>query len=336
MAAFRAFVVDREADRCFTQVRTLEERDLPPGEVTIRVAYSGVNFKDGLAVKADGNIVSRYPFVPGIDLSGTVVRSADPRFREGDRVLVTGYGLGVSHEGGYSELARVPADWIVPMPDGLSLREAMIIGTAGFTAALSIERLREHGVMPGQGPVAVPGATGGVGSFAVALLAALGYEVVAGTGKAAAAAYLRGLGATAVASREDLAGASGKPMQKERWAGAVDPVGGPGLAGLLAATRYGGAVAVSGLTGGAEFPATVYPFILRGVGLLGIDSVRCPHDTRLRLWRQLAGEWKPAGGYEGLAAGEVGMDGLAEPNGPLAAIIRGELQGRMLVRIAGE
>ncbi|PYI52586.1 acryloyl-CoA reductase [Paenibacillus flagellatus] len=331
MTAFRALFVDKEGDRCVTRVRTATEDELPAGGVTIRVAYSGVNYKDGLAVRPDGKIVTAYPFVPGIDLSGTVVRSEDGRFREGDRVLVTGYGLGVSHYGGYSELARVPADWVVPVPDGLSLREAMIVGTAGFTAALSIERLREHGVRPESGPVAVTGATGGVGSEAVALLAALGYEVAAGTGKADAAAFLRALGAADVLGRDEIAGSTAKPLQKERWAGAVDPVGGPALAGLLGAVRYGGAVAVSGLTGGADVPATVYPFILRGVSLLGIDSVRCPHETRVRVWGRLADEWRPAGGYEPLVADEIGLDRLPEA---LAAIVRGEMRGRVVVKIS--
>lgn len=331
METFRALFVEKEEERCVTRVRTITEDDLPPGEVKIRVAYSGVNYKDGLAVRADGKIVTAYPFIPGIDLSGTVEQSADGRFRPGDRVLVTGYGLGVSHYGGYSEVARVPGDWIVPLPDGLSLREAMIIGTAGFTAALSIERLREHGVLPGSGPVAVTGATGGVGSVAVALLASLGYEVAAGTGKPDAADFLRELGATSVLGRDEIAGAVHKPLQKERWAGAVDPVGGPGLAGLLGAVRYGGAVAVSGLTGGTDVPASVFPFILRGVSLVGIDSVLCPHEIRVRIWRRLAREWRPAGGYDRLIADEVGLDGLGHS---LASIVGGELKGRLLVKLS--
>jgi putative YhdH/YhfP family quinone oxidoreductase len=331
METFRALFVVKEEDRCFTWLAAITEKDLPPGEVTIRVAYSGVNYKDGLAVRADGKIVSSYPFIPGIDLSGTVEQSADERFRQGDRVLVTGYGLGVTHFGGFSEVARVPGDWIVPLPDGLSLREAMIIGTAGFTAALSIERLRDNGVLPGLGPVAVTGATGGVGSTAVALLASLGYEVAAGTGKPDSAVFLHDLGAATVLSREEIAGAVHKPLQKERWAGAVDPVGGAALAGLLGAVRYGGAVAVSGLTGGTEVPATVFPFILRGVSLIGIDSVRCPHETRVRIWQRLAREWRPAGGYDRLVAGEVGLGGLEHS---LASIINGQLKGRVLVKIS--
>lgn len=331
MGTFRALLVEKEEDRCFTRVAAMTEKDLPPGDVTIRVAYSGVNYKDGLAVRADGKIVTTSPFIPGIDLSGTVEQSADERFHEGDRVLVTGYGLGVSHFGGFSEVARVPGDWIVPLPDGLSLREAMIIGTAGFTAALSIERLQDNGVQPGFGPVAVTGATGGVGSMAVALLASLGYEVAAGTGKPDAAGFLRELGAAAVLSREEIAGAVHKPLQKERWAGAVDPVGGPGLAGLLGAVRYGGAVAVSGLTGGTEVPANVFPFILRGVSLIGIDSVQCPHETRVRIWERLAREWRPSGGYDRLVADEVGLGGLEQS---LASIIGGESKGRVLVKIS--
>lgn len=331
METFRALFVEKEEERCMTRVRTITEDDLPPGEVTIRVAYSGVNYKDGLAVRADGKIVTAYPFIPGIDLSGTVEQSADGRFRPGDRVLVTGYGLGVSHFGGYSEVARVPGDWVVPLPDGLSQREAMIIGTAGFTAALSIERLREHGVLPESGPVAVTGATGGVGSMAVALLASLGYEVAAGTGKPDAADFLRELGAADVLGRDEIAGAVHKPLQKERWAGAVDPVGGPGLAGILGAVRYGGAVAVSGLTGGTDVPASVFPFILRGVSLVGIDSVRCPHEVRVRVWQRLAREWRPADGYDRLIADEVGLDGL---EGSLASIMGGELKGRVLVKLS--
>lgn len=330
MEPFRALVLEKEGERCRTTVKRLKADELPAGEVTIRVAYSGVNYKDGLAVLPDGKIVKSYPFVPGIDCSGVVERSDDGRFRPGDPVIVTGYELGVSHFGGFSEIVRVPADWVVPLPEGLSLREAMILGTAGFTAALSVERLREHGVTPGSGPVAVTGATGGVGSVATALLAALGYEVAAGTGKPDAADYLRALGAAEVLTREEIAGATDRALQSERWAGAVDPVGGASLAGLISAVRYGGAVAVSGLTGGGAVPTTVYPFILRGVSLLGIDSVRCPHDVRTRVWGRLAREWRPAFGYKPLVAKEIGLEQLPAA---LAAIVRGEMRGRVLVAL---
>lgn len=330
MNLFRALFVDRAGERCITEVRHITEEDLPTGEVTIRVAYSGINYKDGLAVTPNGNIVRSYPFIPGIDLSGKVIRSEDTRFREGDSVLVTGYGLGVTHFGGYSEYARVPADWVVPLPAGLTLREAMIIGTAGFTAALSLYRLQAYGLTPEQGPVAVTGATGGVGSMAVAIMASLGYEIAAGTGKPEAAEYLRGLGASHVYSRDEIAGAADKPLQRERWAGAVDPVAGPGLAGLLGAVRYGGAVAVSGLTGGAKVSAAIYPFILRGVSLLGIDSVLCPHPIRMELWRRLAAEWRPRCGYDQLLAAETQLDDVREG---LASILRGEIRGRILVKI---
>lgn len=331
MTSFRAFYVDRDGDRYATTLKQVTERELSPGEVTIRVAYSSVNYKDGLAVRPDGKIVTSYPLIPGIDLSGTVERSEDPRFSKGMPVLVTGYGLGVSHDGGFSEYARVPAEWIVPLPDGLSLREAMIIGTAGFTAALSVERLRESGVMPGKGPIAVTGATGGVGSMAVALLSNLGYEVTAGTGKSDAAPFLKSLGAAFVLSREELAGDSRKALQKERWAGAIDSVGGAQLASLLSAVRYGGAVAASGLTGGTAVPATVFPFILRGVSLHGIDSVQCPHDVRIQIWNRLAEEWKPSGGYERLLAREVGLGGLREE---LERLMNGEARGRTIVNMS--
>ena len=330
MTPFRAFVVCKEEGRIVSGVRRMEPDALPAGELTVRVMYSSVNYKDALAVQPNGKIVKTYPIVPGIDLAGTVEASSDARFREGTAVLATGYGLGVSHPGGFSEYARIPADWAVPIPQGLTPREAMIIGTAGFTAALSIERLRAHGVMPGQGPVAVSGATGGVGSMAVALLAALGYEVAAGTGKRDAEPFLRRIGAAHVLSREEMAGDAGKPLQRERWAGAVDPVGGETLAALLSAVRYGGAVAASGLTGGAQVPATVYPFILRGVSLLGIDSVQCPHDVRMRIWSLLASEWKPPGGYEPLLGDEIPLDRLPDALGQL---LRGEAKGRVLVNL---
>lgn len=326
------FVEKDTSGGCVTRLREIDEEQLPPGEVTIRVAYSGMNYKDRLAARADGRIVASYPFVPGIDLSGTVERSSDSRFRPKDEVLVTGYGLGVSHFGGYSEIARVPGDWVVPLPVGLDLREAMAIGTAGFTAALSIARLQECGLQPGNGPVAVSAATGGVGSLAVALLSGLGYEVVAGTGQAEHASMLLELGASVVVSREELAGDADKPMQRERWAAAVDSVGGRTLAGLLSAVRYGGAVAASGLAESAQLPATVFPFILRGVRLLGIDSVYTPYAERLRIWQLLADEWRPRCGYPALIAEEIDLNRLGEA---LQKPTRTS-PGRVLVRVGGQ
>ena len=235
-----------------------------------------------------------YPIVPGIDLAGIVTASDDPRYREGDPVLVTGYDLGVSHDGGYSEYARVPAEWIVPLPQGLTLHEAMVYGTAGFTAALSIQRLEAHGLTPDRGPVLVTGATGGVGGLAIAMLAARGYEVSAGTGKPGQHDYLKMLGASAIIDRSDLSPEKIRPLDRQRWAAAVDAVGGRSLAYILSSIQYGGAAAVSGLAGGTDLPTSVYPFILRGVNLLGIDSVYCPMDERLRVWQRMADDLKPA------------------------------------------
>ncbi|WP_018131970.1 NADPH:quinone oxidoreductase family protein [Effusibacillus pohliae] len=328
MSGFRAVVVDKTEDSFSVGVKELTPADLPAGDVTIRVAYSSLNYKDGLACIPNGKIVKTYPFVPGIDLSGTVVESRDPRFREGDEVIVTGYELGVSHFGGFSEYARVPADWVVPLPQGLTLKEAMAIGTAGFTAALSIQRLEENGVHPGRGPVIVTGATGGVGSTAVAMLAKLGYHVVASTGKAAEHDYLRQLGAKEILGRDEVTDTS-RPLQKERWAGAVDPVGGKTLAYLLCTIKYGGSVAVSGLTGGSEVVTTVFPFILRGVNLLGIDSVYCPMDVRVKLWERLASDLKPPRLLDSIGR-EITLDQLPAA---AASILNGEVRGRTIVRL---
>ena len=252
-----------------------------------------MNYKDGLASTPDGKIVRSYPFIPGIDLAGVVVRSNDARFKEGDEVLATSYEIGVSHFGGYSEYARIPADWVVPLPEGLSLKEAMIYGTAGFTAALSVQRLEENGVTPDKGSVLVTGATGGVGSIAVAILAKRGYHVVASTGKQSEHDFLIDLGASEILSREDVTGEKIRALDKQLWAAAVDPVGGKTLASILSKITYNGSVAVSGLTGGGDVPTTVFPFILRGINLLGIDSVYCPMETRIALWKRMATDFKP-------------------------------------------
>ena len=258
---FEALVVNKQENDFSLTIQQLSLGDLPEGEVLIRVHYSGVNYKDSLATIPNGNIVSSYPIVPGIDLAGVVVSSKDARYKEGDEVIATSYEIGVSHFGGYSEFAQIPAKWVVPLPEGLTLKEAMIIGTAGFTAALSIMRLEQNGVSPESGNVLVTGATGGVGSFAVSILSKLGYSVDASTGKKSEHAYIQELGATQVLSREDVYDGTLRPLGKQKWIGAVDPVGGETLASVLSQIKYGGSVAVSGLTAGTNLPTTVFPFI---------------------------------------------------------------------------
>jgi len=329
MDSFRALVVDKaEADTRLTVERWTPDR-LRAGDVTIRVAYSSVNYKDGLAVRADGRVVRNYPLVPGIDLAGTVVESADARHRAGDKVIVHGYDLGVAHHGGYAELARVPADWVVPLPAGLTLRQAMAVGTAGFTAALSVERLEHMGLQPADGTVLVSGASGGVGSTAVALLAARGFTVAASTGSADAHDYLRGLGAAEIVDRAETVAESDRPLERTRWAGAVDAVGGPTLAYLLRTTNYGGSIAVSGNAGGVAVSTSVFPFILRGVNVLGIDSVLMPLDRRIALWQRIATDLRPPHLEESISQ-EVSLE---EAPGALEAIHRGAVRGRTVVRV---
>ncbi|MFS8639825.1 MAG: oxidoreductase [Symbiobacteriaceae bacterium] len=328
--AFRAYMVNKSGETFEKGFKELTLDELPQGDVTIRVAYSSVNYKDGLASLPEGRVVRAYPMVPGIDLSGTVVASSDPRFREGDRVLVTGYDLGVTHYGGYAEYARVPADWVVPLPEGLDLRQAMILGTAGFTAALALHRLEENGLAPGRGPVLVTGASGGVGSIAVSILARRGYEVVASTGKEEAHEFLRRLGARQIVHRDEVAVAEGKPLEKQRWAAAIDSVGGVTLAHVLRTTRYGGAVASVGLTGGNQLHTTVYPFILRGVSLLGIDSAYCPMPLRMRIWQRLATDLRPVH-LDELMSREIALDELP---GALEDILAGRVRGRIVVRLS--
>ncbi|WP_426451582.1 acryloyl-CoA reductase [Paenibacillus sp. S-38] len=332
MTRLRAWMVNKTEDGTFSAgLQELGREQLPEGEVTVKVAYSGINYKDALASSPSGKVVRSYPMVPGIDLAGTVAASSHPRFREGDAVLATGYELGTGRFGGFAEEARLPGDWLVPLPSGLTLREAMILGTAGFTAALSVHRLEAAGLRPETGGVLVTGATGGVGGHAVAMLAGLGYEVTASTGKASAHAYLASLGASAVIDRAELAAAGGRPLRSERWAGAVDPVGGTQLPTVLSQIRYGGSVAVSGMTGGADFTASVFPFILRGVSLLGIDSVYCPQELREALWHRLASDLKPAG-LDAMVQAEVRLEDL---HAALARILDGSVQGRYLVKVAG-
>jgi len=326
---FNAFVVNKTEDDFSAKIQKVTIDDLSSGEVIIKVAYSSVNYKDGLASIPEGKIVRSYPFIPGIDLAGTVVRSNDARFSDGDQVIVTSYELGVSHTGGYSEYARVPADWIVPLPDGLSFEEAMVLGTAGFTAALSVHRLEENGLTPEKGSVLVTGATGGVGSIAVAMLAKRGYHVVASTGKESEYKYLKAIGASEVISREDVNGEKYRPLDKQLWAAAVDPVGGKTLSSIVSKLHYNGSVAVSGLTGGTDVPTTVFPFILRGTNILGIDSVYCPMETRKNLWMRMATDLKPEALLHTIKQ-EVTLDSLPQA---LSAILRGEARGRSIVKI---
>jgi putative YhdH/YhfP family quinone oxidoreductase len=329
-ASFRAFVVDKPAEGAFGRgVRHMDTRDLPPGEVTVRVAWSSVNFKDGLAAREDGRVARGYPLIPGIDLAGTVVASDDEAFPVGSAVLAHGYDIGVARHGGFGELARIPSGWTVPLPAGLSARDAMEIGTAGFTAAMSVAALEERGLKPGDGPVLVTGASGGVGSAAIAILAARGHEVWAATGKADEHGRLGDLGAIGFLTRDEVT-AAGRPLERERWAGAVDTVGAATLPYVLRTLRIGAAVASSGNASGAELSTTVFPFILRGCALLGMDSANMAIERRRALWNRLATDLVPRGIADGIT--EVTLEGL-EP--ALDAIHAGQARGRWLVRVSG-
>ncbi|MBU6504319.1 MAG: oxidoreductase [Betaproteobacteria bacterium] len=325
--SFKAYRVDAVDGRVSGKIVTLELSDLPPGDVLIRAEYSSVNYKDALAATGMGKIMRRMPLTGGIDVAGTVEGSTDARFRAGDPVLVTGYDLGVAHDGGYARYVRVPADWVVKRPQGLDARQAMALGTAGFTAALSVVRLEQNGLKPENGPVVVTGATGGVGSMALEFLAGLGYAVTAVTGKADRADYLRGLGAHDVLLRGDIDFGS-RPLEKALWAGAVDPVGGAMLAWLTRTMQPHGSIASSGLTGGIELNTTVMPFILRGINLLGIDSVTCPMPLRLEVWRRLATDLRPRH-WDDLVH-EITLEGLDAVFGRL---MKGEGLGRTVVRL---
>ena len=325
---FRAFVVERTADGLDRRVRELSPAELPPGDVLVRVEWSSVNYKDGLAAQPEGRVARISPLVPGIDLAGTVVESAAPSIPPGSAVLAHGYELGVSHHGGYAEYARLPADWIVPLPAGLTTREAMAIGTAGYTAAMAIVALEARGLAPGAGSVLVTGASGGLGRPAVAILAARGYEVWAATGKPEEADRLRGLGAAGILSRDEVSAPSERPLESGRWAGAIDAVGGPTLPYILRTLRPGAAVAACGNAGGAAFTTSVYPFILRGVALLGMDSANVPIAERRALWARLAADLRPPRLDE--AVTEIGLDELASA---LDAIVAGAARGRWVVRL---
>ena len=326
---FRAYVAEKVDDRVDRGVRAFAEKDLPAGEVEIRVGWSSVNYKDGLATRADGKVARINPLIPGIDLAGEVVASRDAQIVLGSSVLAHGYDLGVSRHGGYSEYQRVPAGWVVPLAPGLSPRDAMAIGTAGFTAAMSVVALEDRGLQPDDGPVLVTGASGGVGGTALAILAERGYEVWAATGKPEEAERLRTLGATGIITRDEVV-AEGRPLETERWAGAVDAVGGATLPYILRTLKHGATVAASGNAGGAKLETTVFPFILRGVALLGMDSVTVPIARRRAIWDRLATDLRPR--ELGAHVTEVGLD---EVDAALDAIVAGSARGRWVVRVGG-
>jgi acrylyl-CoA reductase (NADPH) len=325
----RALVVEKDDEgKTHASVQEIDEARLPEGDVTVAVEYSTVNYKDGLCIGPGGGLVRTYPHVPGIDLAGTVEASLDDRYKPGDKVVLTGWRVGEAWWGGYAQKARVKADWLVPLPEGLTTRQAMAVGTAGFTAMLAVMALEDHGLTPDKGEVLVTGAAGGVGSVATAILANLGYEVAAVTGRPETEAYLRGLGASRIVPREELNETVKRPLESETWAGCVDAVGGAMLARVLGQMTYGASVAAVGLAGGAGLPATVVPFLLRGVNLLGIDSVMRPYEDRVRAW--------------GRIASDLPMDKLESMVQPAALgdlpalgsdILKGQVKGRVVVDV---
>jgi acrylyl-CoA reductase (NADPH) len=326
---FRALVLEKDGDAAVARLQDLDDAALPAGEVTVSVEYSTLNYKDGLALSpSGGGIVRTYPHVAGIDFAGVVEASDDPRFRPGDKVVLTGWRVGEVHWGGYATKARVKADWLVPLPQGLTARQAMAVGTAGFTAMLAVMALEEHGLTPAKGEVLVTGAAGGVGSVAVAILARLGYQVAGVTGRPETEGYLRDLGASRIVPRADLAEVVKRPLESETWAGCVDAVGGAMLARVLGQMKHGASVAAVGLAGGAGLPASVIPFLLRGVNLLGIDSVTVPFERRVRAWGRVVSDL-PMGKLEAMVR-EVG---LGEVPALGAAILKGGVQGRVVVDV---
>jgi len=330
MSECKALMVNRGEDKSVShQIETIKIDDLPAdGDVLVAVEYSTVNYKDGLCLAGKGGLVRNYPHIPGIDFAGEVVESADQRYASGDKVVLTGWRVGEIWWGGYAQFARVKADWLVPLPDGLDCKQAMAIGTAGITAMLSVLALERHPVGVGDGPVLVTGAGGGVGSVATALLAAAGYEVAAVTGRPDVADYLRGLGASSIIDRNEMMAGDAKPLMSEQWAGCIDSVGSQMLARALSQMKYNAAVAAVGLAGGADLPTTVIPFIIRGVALLGIDSVMCPFDRRLEAWNRLARDLpKPA-----LESAST-VIGLADVAAAGKDILAGRVRGRVVVDV---
>ena len=326
---FNALVVNKDDEgKTSAAVTQIGLEDLPHAEVTVAVEYSTVNYKDGLCIGPGGGLVRSYPHVPGIDFAGTVEASDDARYKPGDKVVLTGWRVGEAHWGGYAQKARVKADWLVPLPDGLDTRSAMAVGTAGFTAMLAVMALEDHGLTPGHGPVLVTGAAGGVGSVATAILAHLGHEVAGVTGRPETADYLKSLGATQIVAREDINETVKRPLEGETWAGCVDAVGGAMLARVLGQMKYGASVAAVGLAGGAGLPATVIPFLLRGVNLLGIDSVMQPYDNRLRAWKRVASDL-PMDKLEAMVQPAT----LSDLPKLGADILKGQVKGRVVVDV---
>jgi len=328
VTTFKAIVVEKGEGGQKAGLADFDEANLMDGDVTVRVEWSTVNYKDGLALTGKAPVIRRFPMIPGIDFAGTVESSSHPQWKPGDRVILNGWGAGETHLGGYAEKARVKGDWLVGLPARNSARGAMAIGTAGYTAMLAVMALERQGVAPRHGPVIVTGAAGGVGSVAVTLLAKLGFAVVASTGRPAEADYLKSLGAREIIERKELAGAS-KPLGPERWAGGIDTVGSTTLASVLSMTRYGGAIAACGLAGGMDLPATVAPFILRGVSLIGIDSVMCPLERRREAWKRLASDIDA--GKLAMMTSEIDLAGVMDAG---RRIVEGAVRGRIVVKIA--
>ena len=329
MTQFRALVLREQDGKIAAAIEHPDTDALPPGEVLVRVSHSTLNYKDGMVLGGLGRLVRNYPHVPGVDFAGTVEHSTDPRWQAGQGVVLTGWRVGETRWGGYAELARVPGDWLVALPDGMTRLRAMAIGTAGFTAMLAVMALEEHGLAPGAGEVLVTGAAGGLGGVAVAILARLGHRVVASSGRPEAHSYLRALGAAEIVARDVLAGPPSRPLEAERWAGAVDAVGGTTLATLLTQLRYRASVAACGLAGGSELAATVIPFLLRGVNLLGIDSVMCPIERRGKAWTRLATDL-PEAALDSMTE-VIGLEALPEYG---ARILKGQTRGRVVVDLS--
>jgi len=327
VGTFRAIRIDKADKGTTTALAQFDEAELMEGDVTVRVEWSTLNYKDGLAVTGRAPVVRRFPMIAGIDLAGTVEQSSHPQWKAGDKVICTGWGMGETQLGAYAEKARVKGDWLVRVPDGMSTREAMAIGTAGFTAMLAVLALEKHGLTPKDGPVVVSGAAGGVGSVASAVLSKLGYHVIASTGRMSEAGYLRDLGAAEVIDRSELSGPA-KPLAKERWAGGIDSVGSTTLANVLSMTKYAGAVAACGLAAGMDLPSSVAPFILRGVCLLGIDSVMCPIELRKAAWSRLASDLDRGKLTE--ITHEIGLDQVIDAG---VKILAGQVRGRIVVKI---
>jgi acrylyl-CoA reductase (NADPH) len=331
MSEFTCYLVEKDShDQIKSGLSRRNLSELPEGEVLIKVAYSSLNYKDALAATGRPGVARKFPHIPGIDAAGEVAETSSPVFQKGQKVLVTGYDLGAGRWGGWAEYVRVPAEWVIPLPHGLSLVAAMQLGTAGFTAALSVDAIKRHEITPQSGEVVVTGATGGVGCLAVSMLAKLGYTVVAVTGKADRHDWLKELGAARVIGRGEVDVKGGNPLLKSLWAGAVDTVGGNVLATLLRSTHIAGCVTACGLVGGPELPTTVFPFILRGVTLCGIDSGWTRRERRLELWRLMAGDWKP----DRLAEVSTEID-LKDVDAPVQRILAGEIAGRTVVRVPG-